>query len=209
MAPGRSNISESTSSPGLDTLGELFSSRIRASVLTYLVAREDARFSLTELSRALDISVSSVQHECYKLERLGVLKGRREGASRRYWLDRDLPFVPALMWLVIAVAGQGQVLGYALQDIEGLEGAILSDGPTLTLIGNLGLEQLGTAQERAAKLLDVPQHALNVAFYDPETWSSYVQSNNHTVQGIRDASPEILVGHTDLIKDVMQHGEPG
>ena len=127
----------------MDTLGELFSSRIRASVLAYLVAREEARFSLTELSRALGLSVSSIQHECYKLERLGVLKGRREGASRRYWLDREVDFVPVLMWLVITVIGQTQVLSLALHGIEGLEGAVLTrdgDKPTITLIGNLGLQ---------------------------------------------------------------------
>lgn len=203
MSPGRTRMSEAPTSPGLDTLGELFSSRIRASVLTYLVAREDARFSLTELSRALGISVSSVQHECYKLERLGVLKGRREGASRRYWLDRDLPFVPVLMWLVISVAGQSTVLGYALQDIEGLESAVLGDGPTLTLIGNLGLEQLATVHERAAKLLDIPQSQLNVAFYDPATWAEYVSSNHAAVQAIRAASPIVLIGDPSLTKEVL------
>ena len=186
----------------METLGELFSSRIRANVLSYLVAREDARFSLTELSRALDISVSSVQHECYKLERLGVLKGRREGASRRYWLDREQPFVPVLMWLVMTVAGSSQILGYALQDIEGLEGAILSDGPTITLIGNLGLEHIALVQERAAKILDVPQSALNIAFYNPETWASYLEKGHTTVDHVRNANPEVLLGGATMMKDV-------
>src|SRR5690606_12622417 len=95
----------------------------------------------------------------YKLERLGVLKGRREGASRRYWLDREQPFVPVLMWLVISVIGQPQVLGYALHGIDGLEGALLTrDGetPTITLIGELGLDELAMVQDRVSKILDVP-----------------------------------------------------
>lgn len=204
MSPGRRSTSETTTSPGMDTLGELFSSRIRASVLAYLVAREEGRFSLTELSRALDLSVSSIQHECYKLERLGVLKGRREGASRRYWLDRDVPFVPVLMWLVITVVGQPQVLGYALQGIDGLEGALLTsdDGsPSLTLIGNLGLDELATVQERASKILDVPDSALNVAFYDPTTWAAYVAQQHPTVAALRSANPEILAGTDALLKE--------
>jgi len=188
----------------MDTLGELFSSRIRASVLAYLVAREEARFSLTELSRALGLSVSSIQHECYKLERLGVLKGRREGASRRYWLDRDEPFVPVLMWLVMTVIGQPQVLSYALQGIEGLEGALLTtiDGaPSLTLIGELGLEELATVQERASKILDIPDSALNVAFYDPATWTDYVARQHPTVAAVRSAQPVILAGTDALLKE--------
>lgn len=204
MSPGRRSTSESTTSPGMDTLGELFSSRIRASVLAYLVAREEARFSLTELSRALDLSVSSIQHECYKLERLGVLKGRREGASRRYWLDREQAFVPVLMWLVITVVGQSTVLGYALHGIDGLEGALLSStngAPTLTLIGNLGLEELATVQERATKILDVPESKLNVAFYDPATWAGYVEQQHPTVEALRSAQPTLLAGSDALLKE--------
>jgi DNA-binding Lrp family transcriptional regulator len=190
----------------MDTLGELFSSRIRASVLAYLVAREEARFSLTELSRALDLSVSSIQHECYKLERLGVLKGRREGASRRYWLDRDQPFVPVLMWLVVTIIGQPQVLGYALHGIDGLEGALLTtDGnmPTLTLIGELGLDELATVQDRVSKILDVPESALNVAFYDLATWQSYIAQQHPSIAAIRSARPEILAGATDMFKGLF------
>lgn len=204
MSPGRRSTSETTTSPGMDTLGELFSSRIRASVLAYLVAREESRFSLTELSRALDLSVSSIQHECYKLERLGVLKGRREGASRRYWLDRDQAFVPVLMWLVITVVGQPAVLGYALQGIDGLEGALLTsinESATLTLIGNLGLDELAIVQERATKILDLPETALNVAFYDPATWASYVQQQHPTVVALRASQPEILAGTEALLKE--------
>lgn len=203
MSPGRRSTSEATTSPGMDTLGELFSSRIRASVLAYLVAREEGRFSLTELSRALGLSVSSIQHECYKLERLGVLKGRREGASRRYWLDRDQQFVPVLMWLVITVIGQPIVLSYALQGIDGLDGALLSyndDSPTLTLIGNVGLDELATVQERATKILDVPEPTLKVAFYDPATWESYVDQEHPTVAALRSAQPEILIGSDVLLK---------
>lgn len=187
----------------MDTLGELFSSRIRASVLAYLVAREEARFSLTELSRALGLSVSSIQHECYKLERLGVLKGRREGASRRYWLDRDQPFVPVLMWLVITVVGQPVVLGYALQGIDGLEGALLThdnESSSLTLVGNLGLDELATVQERATKILDVPESALQVAFYDPATWASYVEQQHPTVAALRSAEPQVLIGSDALLR---------
>lgn len=204
MSPGRRSTSESTTSLGMDTLGELFSSRIRASVLAYLVAREEARFSLTELSRALGLSVSSIQHECYKLERLGVLKGRREGASRRYWLDREQPYVPVLMWLVISVVGQPTILGHALQGIDGVEGAILTsenEEVTLTLIGDLGLDELAVAQERAAKILDVPESALNVAFYEPATWSTYVAEKHPTVEALRSAQPNLIIGTEALLKE--------
>ncbi|HWV24063.1 MAG TPA: winged helix-turn-helix domain-containing protein, partial [Thermomicrobiales bacterium] len=115
-----SSIATPVIAPGPDVLAELLSSRVRAAVLGFLVARGDERFSLTELARALDLSISSVQHECYKLERLRVLKGRREGASRRYRLDWETPIVEPLTDLVVAVLGREHLLGHALVDIAGL-----------------------------------------------------------------------------------------
>jgi DNA-binding Lrp family transcriptional regulator len=189
-----------TDAPGQDVLSELLSSKVRAGVLGFMVAREEARFSLTELSRALDLSISSVQHECYKLERLGVLKGRREGASRRYWLDRETPFVPVLMWLVVSVIGQEQILRFALTDIEGLEGALLtmalptSPKPSVTLIGDVGLEAFVTVQERVGKILEVAPSDVAVAFYGSDTWRGHIASGDQVVERIRAANPTVLVG---------------
>ena len=111
-----------------------------------------------------------------------MLKGRREGASRRYWLDRDQPFVPVLMWLVITIVGQPTVLRYALQGIDGLKVHYFNtdEAPSLTLIGNLGLDELATVRN-ATKILDVPESVLNVAFYDPATWAEYVEQQHPTV----------------------------
>jgi DNA-binding transcriptional ArsR family regulator len=181
---------------GLEILSELLSSKVRAGVLGFMVAREEARFSLTELSRALGLSISSVQHECYKLERLGVLKGRREGASRRYWLDRETSFVPVLMWLVVSVIGQEQILRFALTDIEGLEGALLTKAPkpSVTLIGEVGLEAFATVQERVGKILEVAPSDVDVAFYGSDTWQEHLASGDSAVERIRSASPIVLMG---------------
>lgn len=187
---------------GTELLAELLSSKVRAAVLGFMVAREESRFSLTELARALDLSISSVQHECYKLERLGVLKGRREGASRRYWLDRETPFVPVLMWLVLSVVGRQQLLRYSLTDIEGLEGALLStasERPAVTLIGDVGLEAFATVQERVSKILEVQPAAVDVAFYGSASWQDHLASGDAAVARIRAASPMVLMGDERLL----------
>ena len=187
---------------GTELLAELLSSKVRAAVLGFMVAREESRFSLTELARALDLSISSVQHECYKLERLGVLKGRREGASRRYWLDRETVFVPVLMWLVLSVVGRGQLLRYSLTDIEGLEGAILttsSQRPAVTLIGDVGLEAFATVQERVSKILEVQPADVDVAFYGSASWQEHLSSGDTAVERVRAAAPTVLVGDERLL----------
>ena len=75
--PGSPADQDASRTRALSLLGEVFSSKVRASLLAWIVPRLDTRFSLTELSRELGMPISSLQHECYKLERLGVLKGRR------------------------------------------------------------------------------------------------------------------------------------
>lgn len=187
---------DSRTPSGPDVLVELLSSRVRAAVLGMFVARDGERFSLTELSRALDLSISSVQHECYKLERLRVLKGRREGVSRRYWLDRETPFVGPLVDLVVTILGRERLLGHALRDIDGLEGALLTltPAPRLVLLGDLGLEELETIQQRAGSLLDIDADIIDVAFYGTESWREHRAANASLVSELREADPLVLVG---------------
>ena len=73
-----------------DFLSELFASRVRAAVLGHVVPRPQRGFSLTELSRLLGLPISSLQHECYKLERIGILISHRAGASRRYSINPSI-----------------------------------------------------------------------------------------------------------------------
>jgi len=184
------------SAPGPDILAELLSSRVRAAVLGFLVARDGERFSLTELARALDLSISSVQHECYKLERLRVLKGRREGAPPRYRLDRETPIVGPLIGLVVMVLGREHLLGHALADVAGLQGALIVDepGPQLILIGDLGLEELEIVQERAARVLGVDPETLDIAFYGSDAWREHRSADSPLIANLRQRDPVLLAG---------------
>jgi hypothetical protein len=192
----RAPQSASLSSSGPDVLAELLSSRVRAAVLGFLVARDDGRFSLTELARHLTLPISSIQHECYKLERLKVLRGRREGVSRRYWLDHETPFVRVLIDLVIAVVGREQLLAYAMVDFIGLHGALLTvaSTPSLVLIGELGLEELEAAQERVAAIYDVSVNAVDLAFFRPADWQEHCAANHPLVERLRQSEVTVVVG---------------
>lgn len=191
----------SSAPPGPDVLAELLSSRVRAAVLGFFVAREGERFSLTELARALDLSISSVQHECYKLERLRILKGRREGASRRYRLDRETPVVAPLADLVAAVLGRDLLLGHALADVAGLHGALLVATPEmqLILIGDLGLEELAIVQERTAGVLEIDPDALDVAFYGTDAWREHRARESPLIAELRSRDPVLLAGDASRI----------
>ncbi len=162
----------------LTLLGEVLSSRVRATLLAWVVPRMETRFSLTELSRELGSPVSSLQHECYKLERLGVLKGRREGASRRYQVQLDHHLSRPLVSLVIATLGLDTVLADAIAGcgqvdvsvVAGPEPGSGSDRLVLAVIGDVDLEGLDQAQRRVSLVLGVDPDRLELAYFQHDDW---------------------------------------
>jgi len=187
-------------------LTELFSSRVRALLLAFLVSRPDQGFSLTELSRALASPISSLQHECYKLERMGILRGRREGASRRYRLVWDARSEPVIRF-VETTLGQPARLRDALGDLASLDGALLvgdltAPGETplqLILIGEIHLEHVQTAQERVASGLSIPRDNLDVAFFRHEEWEGYRATGHPHVERLRDRPVLPILGAADSL----------
>jgi hypothetical protein len=176
-------------------LAELFSSKVRAAVLGQMLTRPHLRYSLTDLSHVLDIPISSLQHECYKLERIGVLRARRDGNARRYRVDQTCPVWKELTALVVATLGQEESLRATLQGVTGLEAAFIaralpmtpteSDlqgvgvGPIpLVLIGEVPLEEIDAAQERVASILGIPAAKLEAVFYRPGDWRSRLEQRS-------------------------------
>lgn len=162
----------------LTLLGEVFSSRVRAALLAWAVPRLDTKFSLTELSRDLGSPISSLQHECYKLERLGVLQGRREGASRRYHVQLDHHLSRPLISLVIATLGLEAVLADAIADCGRVDVAAIagpvpgsgSDHLVLAVIGDADLEGLDRAQRRVSMVLGIDPDRLQLAYFQRDDW---------------------------------------
>ena len=178
----------------VEVLAELFSSRIRAVLLVFLVPRLHDRFSLTELSRELDTPISSLQHECYKLERLGFLIGRREGGSRRYRVAIERPTADALVHLVVTTIGIEYVLREAFAATPGLEGALIAasreDGANgtlhLVLIGDLALQQVQSTLELVARLSGHGPEAIKVAFFRAADWRSHHDLGHPVVRRLLD-----------------------
>lgn len=171
-----------------DFLSELFASRLRAAVLGFVVPRPHRGYSLTELSRNLDLPISSLQHECYKLERIGILISGREGASRRYSVNSDFPLRRELTALVVGALGQKESLQATLEHVQTLESAFIAANLPLSdelvleststiplvLVGDIPLEEIDAAQGRVADMLGLPAGRIEAVYYLPEDWHSRV-----------------------------------
>lgn len=200
---------EDTDSVADDLLTELFSSRVRAAVLRYLLPRPHLGFSLTELSRALDLPISSLQHECYKLARLGVLTVNRVGAARMYQPNPEFPLLPPLTTLVIRAVGTEVALTAALDGMPALDLALFSTPfanhvaeqalGCLVLVGELTLEQVDAAYGRVRAMIESGSGAaeLELAYFRPGDWALRRGNHDSLVTDLLAAPHLVLTGTTD------------
>jgi hypothetical protein len=191
-------------------LAELFSSKIRAAVLGFLLPRPHLGFSLTDLSRRLGLPISSLQHECYKLERIGILVARRAGNARLYRVEPGCPLFAQLTALIDRAIGREACLAGAIDAVNGLEIAFLTgrlpdDGaavestgavsaagsddpplagipPHLVLVGEIPLDEIDGVIARVERSLSLPAGGLEVAFFQPDDWAARIETGNPYVQ---------------------------
>jgi hypothetical protein len=188
-------------------LQEIFSSRMRAAVLGHMLPRPHLRFSLTELSRLLDQPISSLQHECYKLERIGVIVGKREGNTRRYAVQQHFALYRPLTALVTAALGPEVSLKAGLESLTGLESAffagplpVISPNQTgrVVLIGDIPLEEIDDVQERAALALNLPAEQVETAFYRLDDWLDRLRQKSAYALGLINGDRVDLVGNPEF-----------
>lgn len=186
-----------------DLLAELFASKVRAAVLSYLLPRPHLGLSLTDLARRLDLPISSLQHECYKLERLGVLRGRRDGNARRYRVDPTCPVHAPLTALVLAALGPLPALAAALDGVSGLEVAFLTGvdaaatalpgtTPRLVLIGDVPLEALDAAVARVEVALGAAPGTVALVYFRTTDWRERLARGDRYALDLRAAGIDLL-----------------
>lgn len=185
-----------------DPLAELLSSKVRAAVLAHILPRPHLGFGLTDLARRLDLPISSIQHECYKLTRLGVLRDERSGGARLYRPNPASPLLAPLNALVVAAVGHEAPLTAATEGVPGLAFAAIAGRlppapnatlPTcLVLVGELALEEVDAALARVAEVLALPGDRIELAFFRPDDWGPRLANGNRYVADLL-AGPLLLL----------------
>lgn len=176
-----------------EPLAELFSSRVRAAVLTLVLPRPHLRFSLTELSRRLGLPVSSLQHECYKLTRLGLLHDERVGNARFYRPDPGWPLLEPLTALTVRAIPLEDALRGAVEDVPGIEGAWIAgshESPSVpvyvVIIGTLEVEAIDGVFDRCRVALApvMGQSRVELAYFRPIEWKARLTSSDPFVASL-------------------------
>ena len=178
-----------------EPLAELFSSRVRAAVLALVLPRPHLRFSLTDLSRRLGLPVSSLQHECYKLTRLGLLRDERVGNARLYRPDPDWPLLEPLTALTVRAMPLEEALRGAIEGVPGIGGAWVSGdfvSPTepvyIVVVGSLGVEELDGLfdRSRVALMPIVGASRIELAYFRPGDWKGRVNQGDPFTMALRE-----------------------
>ena len=176
-----------------ELLAELFSSKVRAAVLGHMLPRPQVAMSLTEFSRILRLPISSLQHECYKLERIGVIRGRREGNSRRYRVDANCAILPELTKLIVAALGQRDAIRATLVDVPGLDAAFI--GRTLPIDD---LQENSATPIPLVLIGEIPLEAkFEAVFYLPGDWRARLEQHSQYAVWL------VSGPRTDLVGDPM------
>ncbi len=170
-----------------ELLAELFSSRVRAAVLALLLPRPHLGFSLTELSRRLGLPLSSLQHECYKLARLGLLQDERVGSARLYRPDPTWPLLGPLTALTVRAIPLPDALQGAVERVPGIDRAWVASGPDrsgepmyLVIVGDLGIEDLDGVFDRAEVALApvAGPGGIELAYFRSRDWSRRIAAED-------------------------------
>jgi len=136
-------------------------------------------FSLTDLSRRLGLPVSSLQHECYKLTRLGLLRDERVGNARLYRPNPTWPLLEPLTALTVRAMPLEEALRGAVEGVPGIDGAWVSgdlssqsDPVYLVVLGDLGVEDLDGIFDRCRVVLVpiVGARRFELAYFRPADW---------------------------------------
>lgn len=162
-----------------ELLAELFSSRVRAAVLVLMLPRPHLAFSLTDLSRRLDIPISSAQHECYKLSRLGLLRDERVGSARRYRPNPEWSLFATLTDLIVQAIDAQDALAGAVEGVSGINACWVSGAigqcrqPLyLVVVGELEIAALDGVFGRARVVLDPHGTGrLELAYFRESDWT--------------------------------------
>ncbi len=138
--------------------------QVRAEVLRLLFASAERELHVRDLARQSGLSVKTVQNELAMLLEAELLLSRRDGNRRYYRANPGHPLFPDLRQLVLKTAGLRDVLAAALQDLPGIDVALvfgsLANGTSgaasdidLLVIGDTGLRALAPRLRLVAEQL--------------------------------------------------------
>jgi predicted nucleotidyltransferase len=183
-------------------LAKLFSSRVRAKVLSAFFLSPGEKHNAWELSKKIRESYSAVWKELVRLEKLGILDYEHRGNSKDYQVNRVCPIIPELRAIVLKTEGAGDVIKRKLQNMKHIKEAYIfgsfasgeADAQSdfdLMVIGEVNLENLASVISNLEKELNRP---INYVIYSEEEWNEKASNKDPFWENISQSPKIMLIG---------------
>jgi DNA-binding transcriptional ArsR family regulator len=161
----------------MSDLAELLSSRARAEIFRLLFGVSQRELHGREVARRSALSEASLRQELRKLQRLGLVIGRRAGNRVYYRADTDHPLYEDIYGLVIKTVGLAEVISAVLDSatvqLAFVFGSVVKGIPNATsdvdlmVVGDLSLRELARLLPSAADSIgrEINPHVMTVEEY--------------------------------------------
>ena len=185
-------------------LETLFSSRVRAKVLTAFFLSPGERHNANALAKTLKEHYSAVWKELVRLEELGILTSELHGNSKEYQVNKACPIVDELRSIILKTDGIGIVIKNNLQEMNNVKEAFIfgsyASGEAdqrsdldLLIIGDINLDQLAPVISDMEKELNRP---INYVIYSEEEWNEKAIVKDTFWENVT-SSPKIMLIRSD------------
>lgn len=179
--------------------------QIRKQILATLILHSNHSWYLSDLAKHLHKTPSSLQRELAALTQAGILLQTKNGNRTYYKANKECPFFPELLGMLIKTAGLVDVVSDALSPVASkirlafIFGSIAknedrSDSDVdLLIVGNLNLVDLSKILSGVESRL---ARAVNPVLYSESEFRDKLQKGNHFLTAVL-AEPKLFILGTE------------
>jgi len=188
----------------MNTLAQILSSRVRASIFQLLFGLQYAEIHVRELARQSGHAEASLRQELRKLKLLDLVSKRRSGNRIYFSANRDHPLYTDIHQLVIKTIGLVEVLKSAFIKadiaIAFVFGSVAQSKEVghsdvdLMVIGEIGLRKLTSA---LSGISDRIGREINPHVMTEDEYRKRVKENDHFVTNVLDGPKLFVIGTLD------------
>jgi predicted nucleotidyltransferase len=186
-------------------LETLFSSRVRAKIITVLFMSPGTGYYALELAQRLDESYGGVWKELARLEKNGLLTSEHRGNSKVYMINPDCPIAPELRQIVLKTEGVGKAIREKISGLGEVKAAFIfgsyasgeADAHSdldLMVIGEVELGQFSALISQLEHDLGRP---INYVIYSEDDWKDRLEGGDAFVVNVQQSAKVMIIGGED------------
>lgn len=186
-----------------NTLAQILSSRVRASVFRFLFGLGEYEIHLRELARLSGCSEASLRQEMRKLKSLGLVIDRRSGNRAYFRANQEHPLYPDIRQLVIKTIGLVDIISEAFAgadvDIAFIFGSVAKSQELghsdvdLMVVSGIGLRKLTAILSGLSEKIG---REINPHIMTEDEYRKRVELDDHFVKNVL-AGPKLFIVGTE------------